>query len=559
MKDQSPSTRIQQRLKLLYSDSIAESLWPRLSSRLEKAKEVFDQSANPLWTEKDAILITYGDSIKEEGMVPLRALDRFVREELGDAIPLVHILPFFPYTSDDGFSISDYEMVREDLGDWSDVSALHEHHDLMFDLVLNHCSASHAWFQQFLKDEEPGRGYFHAPDPSTDLSEVVRPRTHPLLTPFETTAGTKHVWTTFSADQVDLDFSNPDVLVAFLDILLLFVRRGARMIRLDAIAFLWKVPGTSSLHLNETHEVVKLMRDVLEIAAPGVILLTETNVPHEENVSYFGDGDEARMVYQFPLPPLLLHGLRRGKPEALNAWAKALDAPPEGCTFFNFTSSHDGIGMRPLEGLVSHEDVLELADQIRAGGGKVNERSLADGSKKPYELNATYFSALKLPDDDESTHLKRFLLSQTLPMCLQGIPAFYIHCLTATPNDLEGMARTGQNRTINRKMWQRSELDPLLEDPNSPASICLKTITTRLKIRASEEDFHPDVPQEIPDIHEDLFAVKRGKLLALHNFSSSSLDIQVPQGELLLTDDARYLDSGNLRLDPLGVTWIRCS
>jgi len=121
-----------------------------------------------------------------------------------------------------------------------------------------------------------------------------------------------------------------------------------RIARLDAVAFLWKELGTNCLHLPETHELVKLFRDVCEIVAPRAIILTETNVPHAENVSYFGQGDEAHMVYQFSLPPLLLHAFITGNGQYLTHWASGLEPPPAGCTFFNFTASHDGVGVRPF-------------------------------------------------------------------------------------------------------------------------------------------------------------------------------------------------------------------
>jgi len=547
--------RLPERLNRVYGSEAGERIWPRLLTRLQNRHP--EDTPSGTWSEKDSILITYGDSITAEGEWPLQSLTRFVRDHLGEAIQLVHILPFFPFTSDDGFSISDYETVREDLGDWSDVAELGKSHDLMFDLVLNHCSASHKWFQQFLRDEVPGRDFFHALDPELDLRDVVRPRTHPVLTPFETPSGTKHVWTTFSADQVDLNFANPEVLLAFLDVLLLYARRGARIIRLDAIAFLWKTPGTGCIHLGETHEVVKIMRDVLECVEPGVILLTETNVPHKENVSYFGEGDEARMVYQFPLPPLLLHALRRGDPSSLTAWLRDLEAPPDGCTFFNFTASHDGIGVRPLEGLVPIEEVRELAEEIRSLGGKVNERSQPDGSTTPYELNATYFSALEKAGEDPEMHLRRFWLSQTFPMCLQGIPALYIHSFTATPNDLEGMARTGQNRTINRKSWDGNEVETTLQDPVHPMTRTLALLRERLMVRASIPEFHPDVPQEILDVPAGCVGVKRGEVIALHNFSDAPVTVALSADAWLLRDEGVTETEEGILLPPLSVAWIR--
>ncbi|WFB37200.1 sugar phosphorylase [Kiritimatiellota bacterium B12222] len=548
---------IQNRLEKLYSSDQVAAMSSGLWAKLTAAEEAFRELPQAGWSASDAILITYGDSVKREGELPLRTLTEFVREQLGSAVSLVHILPFFPFTSDDGFSISDYEIVRPDLGDWSQVKDLNQSHDLMFDLVLNHCSADHSWFHQFLKDEAPGKDYFVTESSDTDLSEVVRPRTHPLLTAFDTAAGVREVWTTFSADQVDVDFRNPDVLLAFLDLLILYVHRGARMIRLDAIAYLWKEPGTSCIHLWQTHEVVKLMRDVLEWVAPGVILLTETNVPHAENVSYFGNGDEARMVYQFPLPPLLLHGLRRGKATNLTAWASALDAPPEGCTFFNFTASHDGVGVRPLEGLVEMSEVKELAEEIKALGGKVNERRHADGSTTPYEINTSYFSAMKKMGESEELHLRRFILSQTVPMCLQGIPAFYIHSFTATENDLEGLTRTGQNRSINRKQWDADELIELLDDSSTASANVLGVLVARLKLRAVLPEFHPDVPQEILSLGDEVFAVKRNGLMALHNFSDHELVVAINANAVLLADLGCSLRSGEVVLAPCSTMWVR--
>ncbi len=545
------------RLHRLYPAEEVETTWPRLQARLDAARERLPPNPHAkLWSEEDAILITYGDSVRREGERPLRCLCDFVREYLGEAVSMVHLLPFFPFPSDDGFSISDYEKVRPDLGSWADIAALGRTHDLMYDLVLNHCSASHEWFQQFLADQAPGRAYFHSLDPDTDVSLVVRPRTHPLLSPFETAAGKKWVWTTFSADQVDLNFGNPEVLLAFVDLLLLYVERGARVIRLDAIAYLWKTLGTTCIHLPQTHEVVKLMRDVLDEVAPGVILLTETNVPHEENVSYFGEGDEARMVYQFPLPPLLLHALRRGDASRLTAWAAALDAPPAGCTFFNFTASHDGIGVRPLEGLVPMDEVKEMAAEIKALGGKVNERSHADGSTTPYELNCTYFSALKNQGDDAETHLRRFLLSQTLPMCLQGVPAFYLHSFTATENDLEGMARTGQNRSINRKQWSWNDLREALSG-DAVAARVLSVLVERLRLRSGIPEFHPDVPQRILRFSDTVFAVRRGGVTALHQLGEDSVWNPISAGELLWADEGVSFVGDGLILPGLSACWLR--
>ncbi|SVD07509.1 uncharacterized protein METZ01_LOCUS360363, partial [marine metagenome] len=303
--------------------------------------------------------------------------------------------------------------------------------ELMFDLVLNHCSAKSPWFKEYVSGIEPGRNYVMEVDEKADLSAVVRPRSTPLLTTFQTRGGERNVWTTFGADQVDLDWTSPDLLFEFLDVIMFYVSMGCRILRLDAVAFLWKKIGTSCLHLPETHEVVKLIRNLLEVVAPDVLILTETNVPHEENVSYFGKGDEAHAVYQFTLPPLLLHGLLRGTAKHLSSWAAQLSSPPRGCHFLNFTASHDGIGVRPLEGILPKQEIWDLAEEVEKKGGFVSMRKLEDGSESPYELNSTFYSALSDPKD-EALGEARFLCSQSVALAMRGIPAVYFHSLCAT-------------------------------------------------------------------------------------------------------------------------------
>ena len=284
------------------SESLFESVLEHLNKiwgvRDEAIAELFidaigiDTDALPAptsrWDEGDVALITYGDSITNDDQAPLRALANLVGSDLADAISIVHVLPFSPYSSDRGFSVIDYTEVDPNLGTWDDMAALADSVPLMFDLVLNHSSASSEWFQQFLRDEEPGRSYIKTGEPDWDLSTVTRPRSTPLLSEFETEAGPKLVWTTFSRDQVDLDWSNPELVAEMLRIIDLYIRKGARLLRLDAVAYIWKVPGTTSIHLPETHEMVKLLHTLLAARAPEVSIITETNVPDRENRTYFG-------------------------------------------------------------------------------------------------------------------------------------------------------------------------------------------------------------------------------------------------------------------------------
>ncbi|HKK17551.1 MAG TPA: sugar phosphorylase [Opitutales bacterium] len=462
------------------------------------------------WNERDSVLITYADTVRDgEHRRPLAALNAFSRKHLKGAIRTIHLLPFYPWSSDDGFSVIDYRKVDPVCGEWADVVALGQNFDLMFDLVLNHCSAKSSWFKDYVAGIEPGRHYFLEMDPKLDYREVVRPRTTPLLTKTRTRDGESHVWTTFSPDQVDLNWQNPEVFFEFLDILFLYLSKGMRIARLDAVAFLWKELGTNCLHLPETHEMVKLFRDVCDIVAPKAIILTETNVPHAENLSYFGDGDEAHMVYQFSLPPLLLHAFTSGNGKYLTKWAMELEPPPEGCTFFNFTASHDGVGMRPVEGILPTGERDRLIEHVEAAGGRVGWRAMPDGSRQPYELNITYYSALAIPDDTR-LGAARYLCSQALALSMRGIPGIYFHSLTATENDEEGLESSGANRSINRRKWELPELKEHLKA--GVGKLVFNRYLRMLRRRTEHPAFHPDAPQEVFDVHPDLFVHRRTSL-----------------------------------------------
>ena len=523
--------KIESRLRFIYKDNYSEKILTELTETLKSYAKKQGRSAK--WDEKDVVLITYGDSIKTSGEQPLKTLHTFLNEQLKEQLTVVHILPFFPYSSDDGFSVIDFRKVNRELGDWNDVADLNKDFDLMADLVINHASSKSEWFQNFLKQKGKGKDYFICENPSTDLSQVTRPRSSPLLTPFETAEGIKHVWTTFSADQVDLNFRNPALLIEMMDILLMYISKGARIIRLDAIAFLWKEIGTSCLHLPETHEVVKLMRDVAEYVNPSVVILTETNVPNKENLSYFGNKDEAHMVYQFSLPPLLLHALHTADSSYLNTWAKSLPQLTGDKTFFNFTASHDGIGVRPLEGLLPEDEKMTLVENMQQFGGKVNYKSNPDGSTSPYELNITYFDALKgTQNGKDEFQVERFLASQIVMMSFAGVPAFYIHSLTATPNYLKGVAQTGHNRTINRRKWQLDELKEILAS-NTPQTRVFESLQGLIKIRKAQPAFHPNAGQKILDLGKELFGLIRKSedqtILLIVNLSAENKTIDRPE------------------------------
>ena len=571
--DRSHLEQIKRRFFRLYGDQ-AE----RCIDRLLMMVGAYGVGMNPfqvdeLWNEGDVVLITYGDSVRREEEAPLQTLRGFCNRRLKGAIKVVHILPFYPWTSDDGFSVKDYREVDPVLGKWKDVDQFSDDFNMMFDLVANHCSSKSTWFKEYIGGILPFNTYFKEGDPEDDLSDVVRPRTSPLLTKVETRDGTRYVWTTFSADQVDLNWENPDVFFEFLDILMFYISQGARIVRLDAIAFLWKTVGTSCLHLKETHEIVKLYRDILTMLAPQVILLTETNVPHEENISYFGKGDEAHMVYQFSLPPLLLHGLLTENPDHLKTWASSLGEIPEGCTYFNFTSSHDGIGVRPLQGLLPDKELDNLVKAVKRRKGHVSMKTNSDGSESPYELNITYFEALSEPGKPEDPiSIQRFLTSQYVAAAFRGVPAVYIHCLTACLNDHKGVKESGIFRRINRHKWDVDQLDGHLDDDKSIHSKVFSDYTLILRRRANYPAFHPDAPQEILEAGAGIFALKRTskfgdqRVFCISNFTSKNktvrkMDTLLADSSLskvkdIISGKSKSVAKGNMRLKPFQTVWL---
>ncbi len=515
------------------------------------------------WNEKDILLITYGDSIKNNEEYPLKTLHRFLKDYLKESINCVHVLPFFPYSSDDGFSVIDYYMVNPVLGSWKEINNIARDFDLMADLVINHVSSQHQWFKNYLDGKAPFTEYFIETDPAQDFSAVVRPRSSDLLTSFETAKGEKHVWSTFSDDQVDLNFSNPEVFIEMLRVLLFYLEKGMRIIRMDAIAYLWKEIGTSCIHLPQTHAIVKLFRMVMDEVAPGAVLLTETNVPNKENLSYFGNNDEAHMIYQFSLPPLLLHALNIADSSYLNQWLASMPDPGENCTYLNFTASHDGIGVRPLEGLLPYEEITRLLNDMKNFGGLISTKSNEDGSESPYEINITYFDALKGTSEGEDKYQsQRFISSQAIMMSLKGIPAFYIHSLTATQNDLEGVAKNNKARSINRKKWDQEELTALLKE-NNVHNIVFNELKHIMAIRKSYKVFHPNSEQEVVDLDKGIFAVRRKYgnevLYAISSLSKNNITTGLAFAEDQMIPDlisTQMVAVNNIQLKPYQTIWL---
>ncbi|UTA49068.1 alpha-glucosidase C-terminal domain-containing protein [Simiduia sp. 21SJ11W-1] len=483
------------------------------------------------WDAADAIVITYGDTLLSENEAPLHTLKQFLDTHLKGVVNSVHILPFCPYSSDDGFSVMDYSSVNPALGDWSHLRNIANDYRLMADLVINHCSARSLWFDNFINQKDPGKDYFYTAPPTQDTRAVVRPRTNPLLQAVQTAAGEQHVWCTFSFDQVDLDFRNPEVLLQFVRIIRQYLDNGVKIFRLDAIAFLWKTPGTPCINLPETHEVVRLLRALIEQAAPDAIIITETNIPNQENLTYFGNNNEAHWIYNFSLPPLLVHALLTGDSKHLKRWMMTMPPARNGTTYFNFIASHDGIGLRPVEGLLSQDELITLTDTLIRFGGRISWRTGADGERHPYEANIALYDALQgTVNGPDTFNLARFICAHTIMLGLEGVPAFYIHSLLATSNDYQRMEHSGHNRAINRHQWQANKLTAALADAQSQHAQSFAALTRLIKLRAKQPAFHPNATQFTLHLGDALFAFWRQSLDRQQNiFCISNLSNQPQQ------------------------------
>lgn len=549
----------EQLLKTIYGEDFTFEYSEKITELVEEWKKKEWKEPSPL-TEKNVYLIAYGDCIKEEDEPTLKTLNKFLNEKAQNEITDVHLLPMFPYTSDDGFSVVDYRKIDSALGDWSDINHFSDDYRLMFDFVANHMSKSSEWFQGYLNEDPAYDDYFISREEGFDTSNVVRPRTSPIFHEYE---GGKTAWTTFSEDQVDVNFKHFPALLEMTSILLEYAYRGGTSIRLDAIGFMWKESGTTCIHLPQTHAIIQLWREILDELKLNTLLITETNVPHKENISYFGDGEnEAHMVYQFSLPPLVLHTLTTHNAQTLTKWAKTIEKVSEKATYFNFLASHDGIGMRPTEGILTDDERTYLAEKVLANGGRVSYKSNPDGSESPYELNINYMDALinKEEDSNEDTQVQKMLAAHSVLLSLMGVPAVYYHSLLGSENDVEGLRESGINRRINREKFDYKELVNQLETSSRRKKV-FTGLKKLIRTRQRETAFSPFADQEIVELGDHVFSLIRtnretdATILFILNPSNKETHVDLPfSGKDLWNEE---LCSGSVNLAPYQFRWIK--
>lgn len=523
-----------------------------------------------LWDQRDVVLITYGHSIAAKDEPPLATLHRFLQQHLHDSVTCVHLLPFYPQTSDDGFSVVDFCRVNPRLGEWEHIESLAKDFKVMFDAVVNHISAASSWFQTYLTSYDESKLYFIEASARDDLSAVIRPRTSPLLRRVDTVRGERHVWCTFSHDQIDLNFANPEVLLEIIKVLQCYLDHGCRWFRLDAVAFLWKESGSPCINLPQTHELIKVMRLLLEHAEPEAVVVTETNVPLHENLAYFGNANEAHIIYNFSLPPLVVQALLAQNGTCLKNWLVSMPAVQSGTAYLNFLASHDGIGLRPAEGLLDDSQLEQMKDHLKAKGAQTTDRLMPDGTVKTYEINTGLFDALASTyDGPDEFQVQRFLLAYAIAFGLAGVPAVYIHSFLASPNDYQRYQSTGVNRALNRYIWQEQDLQALLNDEQSMNSQVLAGLKKLISIRQQQPALHPNASQHILHLRPELLGFFRQDvtqnhtLFAVYNLTSRPQECSVADLNLECTshcvnviNGTRLLPSEHILLQPYEFIWL---
>ena len=506
--------KVNSHLKIIYQNILPDKEINNLTDQIfEITPQVKNDDRSENWNESDIFLISYGDSIISAKDKRLKTLKKFVDEFITPHFNNIHILPFFPFSSDDGFSITDYKKVRDDLGSWEDISLLSKDYRVMVDIVINHSSKQSEYFQEFVRGNYEYKDFFISLDEDEGFEEVVRPRSSDLFQEIEISNQKKYLWCTFSHDQIDLNFKNPRVLLFFIKLIYLYLKHGIKVFRLDAVAFLWKEKNTNCLNLPQTHEVVKLIRTILDHYNQNTLLITETNLPNLENLSYFGNGDEANAIYNFTLPPLLLWTLLMGDSTALRKWSMGMPPAKEQTTYFNFIASHDGIGLRPTENILTDQERGTLIDIVKEFGGVISNRKKPDGTETVYELNIALLDAMKGTFKGiDHMQVERFIACHAIMLSLEGIPAFYIHSVLGTTNDYELMKKNSQNRSINRKSWDVNEIKNKLLDDKSINNQVYKSIINLIKIRKKQPAFHPNAIQFTFNLGKNFVGIWRQSL-----------------------------------------------
>ena len=519
-------------------------------------------------SEKTSLIICYGDAVYSNEKSSIKVFQSFFQKNLKKYFDTIHFLPFYPSSSDSGCAVKDHDKLEKRIGNWSDLKRISKYNNIMADIVINHSSARGLWFKNFLKRKKPGRDYFLTVNSKFNTSKVVRPRDHKLLKKIKIFDKSDYLWRTFSPDQIDLNFKNPSVLLRFIKIMIHLINNGITIFRLDAIAYLWKENGTKCINLRQTHEIIKLLRIISNYLNVETLIITETNLPEKENLSYFGNSDEANWIYNFSLPPLLIHALLFENNSYLNKWSKNLPVTKLGNNYLNFIASHDGIGIRPTEGILNNKSLNNFLKRLKKNGSKFSYRKVHNKSKKVYEANITVFDALKKSDYDPKGKffLERYVAAHAIMISFEGIPAIYFNSLFGKSNDEAKYIITGNNRDVNRYKWNYKNITRKLSDNKTKQSIFYSNITNLLSIRRKQKAFHPNGKRHNINLGSKLFSFKRvsvdktQSIICITNLSSKNQTAKLKKELLnyrdLLNLKTKFKDKNLLTLKPFQTVWL---
>ena len=519
-------------------------------------------------SEKTTLVICYGDSVYSEKKKSIKVFQTFFQKRLKSYFNTIHFLPFYPSSSDSGFAVKDHFKVENKLGSWSDIKSISRSNNVMADMVINHSSARGLWFKNFLKKKEPGKDFFLTVDSKFNISKVVRPRDHRLLKKIKIFKRPEYLWRTFSPDQIDLNFKNPSVLIQFIKIMIHLINNGVTIFRLDAIAYLWKENRTKCINLKQTHQIIKLLRIIINLLNIQTTIITETNLPEKENLSYFGSNDEANWIYNFSLPPLLIHALLFENSSYLNKWSENLPNTKSGNSYLNFIASHDGIGIRPTEGLFNEKTLKNFLKRLKKNGSKFSFRKIQNKSKKVYEANITIFDALKKSDYDKKGefYLERYVSAHAIMVSFEGIPAIYFNSIFGTSNDEAKFIITGNNRDVNRYKWNLKNITNKLKDNKTKQSIFYNKICNLLNIRRKQKAFHPNASRLNLDFGPKIFGFKRiskdkkQTIICITNLSSNiqktKINLKNQKVKNLMNSEINFENKKFLILKPFETVWL---
>ena len=558
-------------LRTIYKPSLNERDIDHLKDQIIQIIKKFNQNNSKkklTISEKTSLVICYGDNINSNQKSSIQVFQNFFKKNLNKYFNAIHFLPFYPSSSDSGFAVKDHYKIEKRIGSWSDIKKISKSSHVMADIVINHSSARGLWFKNFLKKKRPGKDYFLTVNSKFNTSKVVRPRDHKLLKKIDIFGKSDFLWRTFSADQIDLDFKNPSVLLRFIKIMIHLVSNGVTIFRLDAIAYLWKKNGTNCINLKQTHEIVKLLRLISNLLNVETIIITETNLPEKENLSYFGKNDEANWIYNFSLPPLLIHAFLFENSSYLNKWSKKLPNAKFQNSYLNFIASHDGIGMRPTEGILNERSLNNFLKRLKKNGSKFSYRKVQNTSKKVYEANITVFDALKKSDADPNGKffLERYIAAHAIMISFEGVPAIYFNSLFGKSNDEAKYVITGNNRDINRYKWNYENITKNLKDKNSKQSIFYQNLGKLLETRRKQKAFHPNAKRLNINLGSKIFCYERISLdkkqtiICITNLSTKLQYIKINKNLIkyrdLLGRKIFFTLDKKIKLDPCQTIWL---